>query len=69
MQKWEYTVVSTPHVSEFEKTLNELGAQGWEAISGANCIGEAMSVDIGVGTVRRASAEPLWVAVMKRQVN
>lgn len=29
MQKWEYTIISSPN----EETLNKLGEQGWELVA------------------------------------
>ncbi len=74
MTKWEYIVVSTSNVGEFINRLNWYGGDGWEAISGVHCIGEETIVNrfndiLGRSIESPVKGDPLWVAVMKREVS
>jgi hypothetical protein len=64
---WEYQIARAPTVESFQDLLNKLGADGWEAISGAYAIGESKKVTLGQGmTPTMTAGAPLWVAIMKR---
>ncbi len=66
---WEYQVVKEESAEAFQGALNNLGAEGWEAISGTYTIGELKRVTLGQGMPSSLSVgTPMWVAVMKRAI-
>jgi hypothetical protein len=66
---WEYKIVRADNVESFETSLNKLGSEGWEAISGAYTIGESKKVTLGQGMApSMAPTAPTWAALMKRIV-
>jgi hypothetical protein len=59
----------TSTTEAFQASLNKLGAEGWEAISGTYAIGKTKKVVLGQGmTPSLAVGTPTWVAVMKRAI-
>ena len=68
IMKWEYQIVRADSVENFfQSSLNRLGSEGWEAISGAYGVGESKNVSLGQGmppSVRAGAST--WVALMKR---
>ena len=64
--KWEYQVIVKEDLSEFILQLNQLGDEGWEAISGANCVGETQTVPVTGSATLELQGHTLWVAVLKR---
>jgi hypothetical protein len=66
---WEHQVIKADTVETFQSSLNQLGAEGWEAISGTYTIGESKKVTLGHGMApTTAAGTPMWVAIMKRAV-
>jgi hypothetical protein len=66
--KWEYQVIAKQDLDEFISCLNKLGDEGWEAISGGNCVGETETVDVpGTRSTMERPGHTRWVAVLKRQ--
>jgi len=66
---WEYQIVKTDSPENFQASLNKLGAEGWEAISGTYTIGESKKVTLGKGmSPFWAVGSPMWIAVMKRAI-
>jgi hypothetical protein len=66
---WEYQIIKTDSSEAFQSSLNKLGAEGWEAISGTYTVGESKRVSLGVGMAPSMSVgSPMWVAVMKRAI-
>jgi len=64
---WEYQVIKADGPETFEASLNRLGAEGWEAISGTYTIGESKKVALGQGmTPSWSVGANMWIAVMKR---
>jgi hypothetical protein len=64
---WEYQITRADTAEAFQASLNKLGAEGWEAISGAYAVGESKKVVLGQGMApSTAAGTPTWVAVMKR---
>jgi hypothetical protein len=59
IMKWEYQVVAKVDLGDFIQWLNQMGNDGWEAISGTY-------VPSGSGLIERPG-QIQWVAVMKRQ--
>ena len=54
----------------FQTSLNALGADGWEAISGSYGVGESKKVSLGQGMpLSTTVGAPMWVVLMKRAVN
>ena len=49
IMKWEYQVVKAESSENFQTSLNALGGEGWEAISGGYMIGEPRRVTLGQG--------------------
>jgi len=47
--RWEYTVVVKTDSVDFVEALNQLGEQGWEAVSGNFTIGEIGSEEVPGG--------------------
>jgi hypothetical protein len=47
--KWEYQIVRSDTVENFESLLNKLGSEGWEATSGAYAADESKKVSLGQG--------------------
>jgi len=47
--KWEYQIARADTVEDFVSSLNKLGSEGWEAISGAYAAGESKKVSLGQG--------------------
>jgi hypothetical protein len=45
--KWEYQIVRADSAEAFLASLNVLGAEGWEAISGGYGAGESKKVSLG----------------------
>jgi hypothetical protein len=67
--KWEYQLVSADTVEDFQSSLNKLGREGWEAISGAYGAGESRKVSLGQGMAPSMKVGALaWVALMKRSI-
>ena len=68
--KWEYQIVRVDSTEAFLASLNVLGAEGWEAISGGYGAGESKKVSLGQGMpLSTMAGAPAWVAVMKRVLN
>jgi hypothetical protein len=66
---WEYQIVKAESADAFQGALNNLGAEGWEAISGTYTIGESKRVTLGQGMPSSlAVGTPMWAAVMKRVI-
>lgn len=66
---WEYQITRADTAEAFQASLNKLGAEGWEAISGTYAIGESKKVTLGQGMAPSlAVGAPMWVAVMKRAI-
>jgi hypothetical protein len=67
--KWEYQIVRADSVENFQSSLNRLGSEGWEAISGAYGSGESKNVSLGQGMPpsMRVGAST-WIALMKRNL-
>ena len=64
---WEYKVITADTSENFQASLNILGSEGWEAISGAYMIGEPKRASLGHGMPMTTSAgAPMWAATMKR---
>jgi len=67
--KWEYRVARADTVENFETALNQLGLEGWEAISGNYAVGESKRVSLGQGMpLSTAAGAPTWAALMKRMI-
>jgi hypothetical protein len=65
--KWEYQIARANNVESFESSLNKLGREGWEAISGVYAADESKKVSLGQGMPPSMSVGALtWVALMKR---
>jgi len=66
---WEYQIIKADSAEAFQASLNELGAQGWEAITGNYTIGESKKVSLGQGMPSSmAIGAPMWVGILKRPV-
>ena len=66
---WEYQITKADTSEAFQASLNKLGAEGWEAISGTYAVGETKKVVLGQGMAPSlAVGTPMWVAVMKREI-
>jgi hypothetical protein len=66
---WEYQITKAETAEVFQASLNTLGAEGWEAISGTYAIGESKKVVLGQGMApSTAAGTPMWVAVLKRAI-
>jgi hypothetical protein len=66
---WEYQIVKAESADAFVSSLNALGGEGWEAISGTYTIGESKRVTLGQGMPSSlAVGASMWVAIMKRAV-
>ena len=66
---WEHQVIKADSAETFQSSLNKLGAEGWEAISGTYTIGEQKKVTLGHGMApTTAAGTPMWVAIMKRAI-
>jgi hypothetical protein len=66
---WEYQITKADTAEAFQASLNNLGAEGWEAISGTYAVGETKKVVLGQGMAPSlAVGTPMWVAVMKRAI-
>ena len=66
---WEYQITKADTSEAFQASLNKLGADGWEAISGTYAVGETKKVVLGQGMAPSlAVGAPMWVAVMKRAI-
>ena len=64
---WEYQIVRADKGDDFLASLNKLGGEGWEAISGGYTIGESKMVTLGQGMApSKAAGAPMWVALLKR---
>jgi len=55
--KWEYQVVAKADLGDFIQCLNQMGNDGWEAISGTY-------VPVGGGIIQRPPGSTQWVAVV-----
>ena len=67
--KWEYQIVRSDTVDNFESLLNKLGSEGWEATSGAYAADESKKVSLGQGMPPSIRVGALtWVALMKRSI-
>jgi hypothetical protein len=67
--KWEYKIVRSDTVENFESSLNKLGSEGWEAASGAYAADESKKVSLGQGMPPSMRVGALtWVALMKRSI-
>ncbi len=67
--KWEYKIVRADTIESFESSLNKLGSEGWEAISGAYAADESKKVSLGQGMAPSMRVGALmWVALMKRSI-
>lgn len=65
--KWEYQIVKAETCDAFRAALNALGADGWEAISGAYMLGEPKRTALGHGMpLTTTPGAPMWTATMKR---
>ena len=65
--RWEYRIVQAQALADFERALNEAGAEGWEAIAGAYGMGEAKRASLGQGMpISTQAGVSTWTAVMKR---
>jgi hypothetical protein len=70
MITWAYRVVRAETAENFETVLNQAGAEGWEAISGAYSIGESKKVSLGQGMPpSTAVGASTWAAIMKRALS
>ena len=70
MTNWKYQIVRADTVENFQSSLNKLGDEGWEAISGAYAVGESKKVSLGQGMApTMAVGASNWVAIMKRAVS
>ncbi len=66
---WEYQIIKADIADTFQATLNKLGAEGWEAISGGYTIGENKKISLGQGMpLSTAVGAPMWIAIMKRAI-
>ena len=66
--KWEYQIAKAETLEMFESSLNKLGDEGWEAISGAYAAGESKKVSLGQGMPPSMTVgAPTWVALLKRR--
>lgn len=66
---WEYQITKAETAEAFQASLNKLGAEGWEAISGTYAVGETKKVVLGQGMAPSiAVGAPSWVAVLKRAI-
>ena len=66
---WEYQIVRADKGDDFLASLNKLGGEGWEAISGTYTIGESKMVTLGQGMApSKAAGTPMWVALLKRTI-
>lgn len=64
---WEYQIVRVETAEAFQLALNKLGAEGWEAVSGAYALSESRKVTLGHGMApSMAPGIPTWIALMKR---
>jgi len=69
IMKWEYQVLRTDTVENFQSSLNKLGSEGWEATSGTYAIGESKKVSLGQGMAPSiVVGASMWVALMKRVI-
>jgi hypothetical protein len=65
--KWEYKIAKSDTVENFESLLNQLGSEGWEAISGGYAAGESKRMSLGQGMPPSVVVgAPTWTALMKR---
>jgi hypothetical protein len=65
--KWEYQIVKAETSDAFQASLNALGADGWEAISGAYMLGEPKRTALGHGMpLTTTPGAPIWMSTMKR---
>lgn len=63
---WECQIVETDSPENFQSSLNRLGAEGWQAISGTYTIGGSNKVTLGKGmSPSWAVGSPMWIGVMK----
>ena len=70
MMKWAYQLVRAEDSEKFLSSLNSLGSEGWEAVSGAYTIGEVKKVTLGQGMPPSMSVGvSMWTAVMKRSTS
>jgi len=68
--KWEYQIVRSDTVENFESLLNKLGSEGWEASAGAYAADESKKVSLGHGMPPSMRGGALtWVALMKRSIH
>jgi len=69
IMKWEYQIVRADTVENFQTSLNRLGSEGWEAITGAYAAGESKKVSLGQGMSPSLTVgASTWVALMKRAI-
>jgi len=69
IMKWEYQIARADTVEDFVSSLNKLGSEGWEAISGAYAAGESKKVSLGQGMAPPTKiGVSTWVALMKRPI-
>ena len=62
-------MVETDSPEDFQSSLNNLGAEGWQAISGTYTIGGSKKVTLGKGmSPSWAVGFPMWIGVMKRAI-
>jgi hypothetical protein len=67
--KWEYQIARADNVENFESSLNKLGSEGWEAISGVYAADESKKVSLGQGMPPSIKVgASAWVALMKRSI-
>jgi hypothetical protein len=67
--KWEYQIARADTVEDFVSSLNKLGSEGWEAISGTYADGESKKVSLGQGMAPSTKiGVSTWVALMKRPI-
>ncbi len=64
--RWEYQVVAKNDLEEFMMWFNDLGEEGWEAISGNYTTGKPYSERQPGGYPMMRPSKPQWVALMKR---